>query len=115
MRSTSYIVALAVLASSGAALALPAAEARAQAQRARDGAQALRQQQSQLRSELDEVAGRIQELKAQQRGRLLPGGELSQLLRRSQELSGSLTDVESGLARAEVDVQQKTGALVDAL
>jgi hypothetical protein len=115
MRSTSYIVALAFLACSGAALALPAAEARAQVQKARDGAQALRDQQTRLRSELNEVAGRIQELKAQQRGRLIPGGELSGLLRRSQELSGTLTDVEANLSRAQGEVLERRGALAEAL
>ena len=115
MRLVSYIAVLACLFASGAALALPAAEARAQVQRARDGAQALRQHQTQLRVELDEVAGRIQELKAQQRGRLIPGSELSGLLRRSQELSGALTEVESGLVRAEGEMQEKRGALAEAL
>src|SRR5262245_45940985 len=115
MRSASYIVAIALFAASGAARALPAAEARQQAQRARDGAQTLRQQQSHLRTELNEVASRIQELKASQRGQLIPGGELASLLRRSQELSGSLTEVESSLARAEGEVAQASGALVDAL
>ncbi|HVE84092.1 MAG TPA: TetR family transcriptional regulator [Myxococcales bacterium] len=115
MRLTSYILAVALLGAPVAVRAAPAADARAQVQRARDGAQALRWQQSQLRSELNEVAGRIQELKAQQRGRLVPGGELSGLLRRSQELSGSLTDVESALARADGEVAQKSAALADAL
>ncbi|HYV45969.1 MAG TPA: TetR family transcriptional regulator [Myxococcaceae bacterium] len=115
MRSVSHIVALAFLAGSSAALALPAAEARAQVQKARDAAQALQQQQSRLKTELNEVAGRIQELKAQQRGRLIPGGELPGLLRRSQELSGSLTDVEANLSRAEGEVLQKRGALAEAL
>src|SRR4051812_48890858 len=115
MRFASHIAALAFLAAPGAAWALPAAEARQQVQRARDGAQALRRQQAQLRAELDEAAGRIQELKAQQRGRLIPGGELSELLRRSQELSGSLTQVESGLSRAEGEVQERSGALAEAL
>jgi len=115
MRSVSHIVALVFLALSGAADALPAAEVRAQVQRARDGAQALRHQQGRLRGELSEVAGRIQELKAQKRGQLIPGGELSSLLRRSQELSGALTEVESGLARAEGEVAQQSSALVDAL
>jgi len=115
MRSVSHIVALAFLACSGAALALPAAEARAQVQKAGDAAQALQQQQSRLKSELNEVAGRIQELKAQQRGRLIPGGELPELLRRSQELSGSLTEVEANLSRAEGEVVQKRGALAEAL
>jgi hypothetical protein len=115
MRSASHIVALALFAASGAALALPAAEARAQVQQAQDAARLLRQQQAQLKSELNDVAGRIQELKAQQRGRLIPGGELSGLLRRSQELSGSLTDVESNLSRAEGEVLRRRGALAEAL
>jgi len=115
MRSVSYIAVLAFLATSGAALALPAAEARAQVQKAKDAARALQQQQAQLKSELNEVAGRIQELKAQQRGQLIPGGELSGLLRRSQELSGTLTDVESNLSRAEGQVLEKRGALAEAL
>lgn len=115
MRSVSYIAVLAFLATSGAALALPAAEARAQVQKAKDAAEALKQQQTQLKSELNEVAGRIQELKAQQRGRLIPGGELSGLLRRSQELSGALTEVEANLSRAEGEVLQGRGALAEAL
>jgi hypothetical protein len=114
-RRSVLIAVLACVAGSGTALALPAAEARAQVQRARDNALALRQHQTQLRAELNEVAGRIQELKAQQRGRLIPGGELSGLLRRSQELSGSLTEVESSLARADGEVQEKSGALAVAL
>lgn len=120
MRFHSYMLSLAVaaLASGGfpaAAFAATGAEARAEVQRAREGADGLRTQQHQLRTELNEVAGRIEELKAQQRGRLLPGGELPALLRRSQELSGSLTAVEASLARAEAEVQQRSAALVDAL
>lgn len=115
MRSGSYILACVLLAFSAGAFAATAADARVQVQRAREGSQGLRFQQSQLRSELNEVAGRIEELKAQQRGRLLPGSELSGLLRRSQELSGSLTAVEAALARADAEVQQRSAALADAL
>ena len=114
MRFFSYILASFLLAP-GSAVAAGAAEARLEVQRAREAAQGSRWQQAQLRGELNEVAGRIQELKAQQRGRLLPGGELSEQLRRSQELSSALTEVEAALARAEGEVQQRSGALVDAL
>jgi hypothetical protein len=99
----------------GMALAGTAAEARAQAQKSREQSLAIRARQSQLREELNGMAARIEALKAQQASRLLPGGELPDLLRRSQELSDSLTQLAAQLSRSEAEAEAAGSALADAL
>lgn len=116
MRLLSYLLALALsLTGARTALAATAAEVRAQAQKSREQSQSIRAQQSQLRGELNAVATRIEVLKAQQPARILPGGELPGLLRRSQELSDSLTELAAALARSEAEVEAASTALADTL
>lgn len=75
----------------------------------------LRAQQMALRKELNEVAGRIEALKGEQQGKLLRGGELEAELRRSQDLSGSLTSVAQSLSSAEAAAEKENLALLSAL
>ncbi len=58
----------------------------------------LRERQQVLRGELNTLAGRIESLKAERKGRLVAGAELESALRRSQELSGELTGLAQSLA-----------------
>ncbi|XXF79290.1 TetR family transcriptional regulator [Myxococcaceae bacterium GXIMD 01537] len=89
--------------------------ARARAQEARTGLRELRGQQQGLREELNTLAGRIEALKAQRQGKLTPGAELETALRRSQELSGSLTGLAQAVAGAEGDTERAHLALYTAL
>ncbi|HZA13544.1 MAG TPA: TetR family transcriptional regulator, partial [Myxococcaceae bacterium] len=75
----------------------------------------VRAQQMSLRSELNQLAARIETLKAQRKGALLKGGELETALRRSQELSDQLTGAARELARAETELQTDNLALMTAL
>lgn len=88
----------------------------------RTGAQAgraqvreLREHQQSLRSELNTLAGRIEQLKSEQKGRLVAGPELESALRRSQELSGQLTGLAQSLAGAESAAERRNLALHSAL
>ncbi len=98
----------------GSALAKPGLdELRSSARDARQRVDDLRSRQSALKGQLDELAPRIESLK-EQRG-LVPGSELKNQLRRSQELSGQLTEVARSLAAAEVDAERRDSELVDSL
>src|SRR5437016_363320 len=85
-------------ASVGAASAVEATRSRAAqaTQRATD----LRSRQAVLHQELEQVAGQIEALKGQHK-RPLPGSDLEAALRRSQELSGILSEVARNLAGSE--------------
>ncbi|WP_342379044.1 TetR family transcriptional regulator [Myxococcus stipitatus] len=89
--------------------------ARARAQVARTEARALRTQQQGLRDELQSVSSRIQTLKAERQGSLTAGTELETALRRSQELSGSLTQLAQAVATAEGESERAHVALHQAL
>ena len=78
---------------------------------AREQVTALRTEQLRQRNELSTLSSRIETLKAASRGKLLPGGELDSALKRSQELSGALSELaqqvsgrESALESAGIDV-----------
>lgn len=75
--------------------------ARAKAQAARTEVRTLRERQQSLRGELNGLAERIEALKAAQQGKLTPSAELDQALKRSQELSGTLTGLAQSVAGAE--------------
>ncbi|NTX09156.1 TetR family transcriptional regulator [Myxococcus sp. CA051A] len=96
-----------------AASGLEAARSRAQA--ARTEARSLRTQQQALRDELQGVAARIEALKAERKGRLTTGTELEAALRRSQELSGSLTGLAQSVSTAEGESERAHLALHQAL
>jgi hypothetical protein len=105
---------LAALLMAGSALAKPGLdELRSSARDARLRVEDLRSRQATLKGQLDELAPRIETLK-QQRG-LVPGGKLTDQLRRSQELSGQLTEVARSLAAAEADAERRDSELVDSL
>ena len=105
---------LAALLMAGSALAKPGLdELRSSARDARVRVEDLRSRQSALKGQLDELAPRIETLK-QQRG-LVPGGNLTDQLRRSQELSGQLTEVARSLAAAEADAERRDSELMDSL
>lgn len=75
----------------------------------------LRGEQLNKRNELSTVSGRIEALKAQSKGALLPGSELDQALKRSQELSGTLTDLAQKLSTREGELESANLALLDGL
>lgn len=89
--------------------------ARARAQVARAEARTLRTQQQGLRDELQSVSTRIQTLKAERQGSLTAGTELETALRRSQELSGSLTRLAQAVSTAEGESERAHVALHQAL
>ncbi|QRN95632.1 TetR family transcriptional regulator [Archangium violaceum] len=88
---------------------------RAEARTARAQVRELRDRQQLLRAELNTLAGRIESLKAEQKGRLVAGPELEGALRRSQELSGQLTGLAQSLAGAETEAERRNLALYTAL
>jgi hypothetical protein len=88
---------------------------RGRAQAARQEVRSLRGQQQALRDELNGLAARIESLKAERQGRLTAGTELEAALRRSQELSGSLTGLAQSVAAAEGESERAHLALHAAL
>ncbi|MCP3058368.1 TetR family transcriptional regulator [Myxococcus sp. K38C18041901] len=115
MNPRSLVLALCLLVGvpTWAASGLEAARARAQV--ARSEARGLRTQQQTLRDELQGVAERIETLKAKAQGRLTTGTELETALRRSQELSGSLTQLAQAVSTAEGESERAHVALHQAL
>ncbi|MCY1074866.1 TetR family transcriptional regulator [Archangium lansingense] len=88
---------------------------RSEARTARSQVRDLRDRQQLLRAELNTLAGHIEQLKAEQKGRLVAGSELETALRKSQELSGQLTGLAQSLAGAETDAERRNLALHTAL
>lgn len=88
---------------------------RAEARTARTQVRDLRDRQQVLRAELNTLAGRIEQLKAEQKGRLVAGPELETALRQSQELSGQLSGLAQSLAGAETEAERRNLALHSAL
>lgn len=88
---------------------------RGRAQAARLEVRSLRGQQQGLRDELNGLAARIESLKVERQGRLTAGTELEAALRRSQELSGSLTGLAQSVAAAESESERAHLALHAAL
>ena len=88
---------------------------RGRAQASRTEVRSLRGQQQALREELNGLAARIEALKAERKGQLTAGAELETALRRSQELSGSLTGLAQSVAAAEGESERAHLALHTAL
>jgi phage shock protein A len=88
---------------------------RKEATAARGRVNEIRAQQMSLRSELNQLATRIEALKAESKGALLKAGPLESSLRRSQELSGLLTDAAQRLAHAEAELERHDLALLSTL
>jgi prefoldin subunit 5 len=88
---------------------------RANARSVRDQLSQLRAEQLEKRSELSALSSRIEALKSQSKGRLLPGGELDAALKASQELSGALTELARQVSLRETELEAATLALLDAL
>ncbi len=107
----------AMLLLAGSAEAATAPELRAEAARASVGAHRLAGQRAELQKRLDEVAGRIEKLKAQRAaaGALLNDSELDAALKRSQELSAELNDVLRRQSQAEDALQATRVRLVEEL
>lgn len=81
----------------------------------REQVTSLRAQQLSQRNELSQLSSRIETLKANQKGKLLPGGELDAALKRSQELSGALSDLASQVSGRETELETANLALLDGL
>ncbi|MBL8951717.1 MAG: TetR family transcriptional regulator [Myxococcaceae bacterium] len=88
---------------------------RANAQAARASVNGTRSSQLQAQGELNKLAARIEELKAKQKGKLLPGSELDEALKKSQELSASLTSTASSLQGLEAGLESANLALLSEL
>ncbi|MEW6434379.1 MAG: TetR family transcriptional regulator [Myxococcota bacterium] len=81
----------------------------------RDQVSQLKAEQLKKRSELSALSSRIEALKAQSKGRLLPGGELDTALKASQELSGALTELAQQVSARETELEAANLALLDGL
>jgi prefoldin subunit 5 len=88
---------------------------RATSRQVREQVSALKAEQLKKRSELSVLSERIETLKSQSKGRLLPGGELDAALKASQELSGSLTDLAQQASARETELEAANLALLDGL
>jgi hypothetical protein len=88
---------------------------RGKAEASRAAVQAVRGEQMARRQELNQLAGRIEALKAQSKGKLVPGSELDGALKRSQELSGDLTTLAGQFAEREADAERVNLALLTEL
>ncbi|MBK7859289.1 MAG: TetR family transcriptional regulator [Archangiaceae bacterium] len=95
--------------------ATPLEALRASAGAARAQVSTTRTAQLQGQAELNKLAGRIEELKAQAKGKLLPGSELDGALKRSQELSESLTTTAAALSTQEASLESANLALLSEL
>ncbi len=88
---------------------------RSSSQGARDQATALRQEQLKQRNELSTLSSKIETLKAASKGKLLPGSELDAALKRSQELSGALSELATQVNGRETELENANVALLDGL
>jgi len=88
---------------------------RAQAGQAGVSLAEVKARQARFREELELLGQRIQGLKAQAVGKLLPGGELDASLKRSQELSTTLTGLAMQADRAAADAARAEATLIAAL
>jgi hypothetical protein len=116
LRCALRLLAVLALLFGGVAQAASGLEAsRASAQKAREAVVELRKQQTSWRQELSEVSTRIQTLKAGQKGNLLTGPELDGALRRSQELSGLLTQAAQQMAQVQAEQERQFLALLQVI
>jgi phage shock protein A len=108
------LTALCLLLAFQAGAAMPLEAARAQATQARSRAAELRGRQTQLNGELNGVAEHIEALKSRA-PKGTASGELDASLKRSQELSGALSELARALQAADADVARDDAAWVSAL
>jgi hypothetical protein len=114
MKLRAALLAVVLLASQGwAASGVEAMRGTASGLRAQ--VSSLRAEQLSRRNELSTVSSRVEALKAQSKGALLPGSELDQSLKRSQELSGTLTELAQRLSARESELEAANLALLEAL
>lgn len=107
---------LSVLLLASPALAATSLDAlRVSARGAREQVSRVRAEQLGKRNELSTLSARIEQLKAESKGRLLPGGELDSALKASQALSGSLTDLARELSTRESELEAANLKLLDGL
>lgn len=76
---------------------------------------ALRAEQLRQRNELSTLSSKIETLKAASKGKLLPGGQLDAALKRSQELSGALSELAQQLSSRQAELENTNLALLDGL
>ena len=88
---------------------------RSSAKAAREQASVVRSEQMQKRQQLNQLSSRIETLKAEAKGKLLPGGQLDAALKQSQELSGALTALAQTMSTRESDLESANLALLQAL
>jgi hypothetical protein len=88
---------------------------RASAKSARDQVTSVRSEQFQKRGQLNQLSARIETLKADAKGKLLPGSELDAALKQSQELSGMLTGLAQTMSSRESELESANLALLAAL
>lgn len=88
---------------------------RGQQAKARAAVGAVRSDQMARRGELNTLSARIETLKGQSQGKLLPGGELDAALKKSQELSDQLTGLAQALTAREAELETANLALLEAL
>jgi len=110
-----FLLALFLLLAPAAYSATQLEALRANASAARAGVNGTRSAQLQVQGELNRLAARIEELKAKQKGKLLPGSELDEALKKSQELSASLTATASNLSAQEAGLEAANLALLSEL
>jgi hypothetical protein len=113
MNFRAALLSLVLATSAWAASGVEAMRANASALRAQVAQ--LRGEQLSKRNELSVVSTRIESLKSQSKGSLLPGSELDQSLKRSQELSGSLTELAQKLSTREAELESANLALLEGL
>jgi hypothetical protein len=88
---------------------------RSSSKSAREQVNSLRADQLKQRSELSSLSARIETLKGESKGKLLPGSELDAALKRSQELSGALGELSQQVAGREASLESANLALLDGL
>jgi hypothetical protein len=88
---------------------------RGQARERREQLTQLKGLQLGLRSELSGLSQRIEKLKSASKGKLLPGSELDASLKRSQELSATLTTLAQQASAREGELEAANLTLLDAL
>ena len=88
---------------------------RSSAKAAREQAIVVRSEQMQKRQQLNQLSSRIEALKAEAKGKLLPGGQLDAALKQSQELSGALTGLAQTMSARDSELESANLALLQAL
>src|SRR5258708_4467173 len=112
MKSLLLALCIAPLAALGAT---PLETLRANAQAARASLNSTRAQQLKDQAELNQLASRIENLKAHAKGKLLPGSDLDGALKKSQELSGALTSAAHSISSLEGELESANLGLLSEL